>query len=342
VKLAFTRDAEALTAALMRDFPRRDLVDPVPVTFSLAQLQSVADRISADSRDLEARGIKLTTWSPDVKGNRVEVGIEDLTPADAELLKARYGAVMLTVVEQRRPRTTDFGCLSRFACTPVMRGGLDLYDAAHECTSGFEATKSGRSVLLTAGHCFSLQAVFHSEIQIGFVEQNGFVDNGDNDAEVISQADTTTPFAPWKPSNWLYVSGASQFSPDYNVTYSITAVKPKFGEVNGEYICATGITNNLQCDEVRAVNIPININDNGTIIHLTGQNKTGLCGLPGDSGGPLFNVGIGYGMHSASNFFNTEGGPACYGQGTAERYTTYSPLAEAEADFGVVVRRATP
>lgn len=104
VKLAFIRDAEELTAALLRHFPRPDLVDALSVTFSLAQLQSAAERISADSRDLEARGIKLATWFPDLKGNRVHVGVEDLTPADAELIKARYGAAMLVVVEQSRLR----------------------------------------------------------------------------------------------------------------------------------------------------------------------------------------------------------------------------------------------
>jgi hypothetical protein len=106
VKLAFARDAEALTAGLVRNFPRPDLVDPVPVTYSLAQLQSVADRISTNSSDLEGKGVNLTTWAPDLAANRVEVGVEDLTPAQEELLNARYGAGMLVVVEQRRPRLT--------------------------------------------------------------------------------------------------------------------------------------------------------------------------------------------------------------------------------------------
>jgi hypothetical protein len=79
------------------------------VSFSLAQLQSVAERISADSRDLEARGIKLATWFPDLEGNRVHVGVEDLTPADADFLKTRYGAAFLSVVEQRRLQLTSDG-----------------------------------------------------------------------------------------------------------------------------------------------------------------------------------------------------------------------------------------
>lgn len=43
-------------------------------------------------------------WGPDPVANRVEVGVEDLSPDQEELLNTRYGAAMLMVVERSLPR----------------------------------------------------------------------------------------------------------------------------------------------------------------------------------------------------------------------------------------------
>jgi len=107
IKLAFTRDAEAHRGQLVRNFPRPELVDAVTVQFSLAALQAVADRITADSADLVRQGANLSTWGVDPTTNRVQVGIEHPTSGVIENLQRRYGAEILDIVDQPLPRTVS-------------------------------------------------------------------------------------------------------------------------------------------------------------------------------------------------------------------------------------------
>lgn len=156
VKLAFTRDAEALRGQLVRTFPRPALVDAVTVRFPFAKLRAVADRITAESAELVRQGANLSTWGVNPTTNRVRVGIDHPTPAVIENLQRRYGSEMLDIVDQPLPRS--IACVNRQSCTPEMRGGVEITDGSGICTSGFEATRSGVSVLLTAGHCFPLNS----------------------------------------------------------------------------------------------------------------------------------------------------------------------------------------
>ena len=105
VKLAFTRDAQALRVRVARNFPRPDLVDAVTVKFSFAELQGVADRITADADELARRGATLSTWGVNPTTNRVEIGIEQAAPDVIEEIHRRYGADILDIVDQPRPRT---------------------------------------------------------------------------------------------------------------------------------------------------------------------------------------------------------------------------------------------
>jgi Alpha-lytic protease prodomain len=107
VKLAFTRDAEAHRDQVVRDFPRPELVDAVTVKFSLAELQAVADRITAESEELVRQGANLSTWGVDPTANRVRVGIEQPTPAVIENLQRRYGSEILDIVNQPLPRAVS-------------------------------------------------------------------------------------------------------------------------------------------------------------------------------------------------------------------------------------------
>jgi hypothetical protein len=109
VKLTFIRDAEALRDRLMRNFPRPELVDAVTVKFSSGQLQAVANRISADVGDLARQGVKLSTWGVNPPTNRVEVGIEQPTPAIIESLQERYGAEFLDIIDRPRGQTVAAG-----------------------------------------------------------------------------------------------------------------------------------------------------------------------------------------------------------------------------------------
>jgi hypothetical protein len=109
VKLAFTRDAETLRGRLVENFSRPDLVDAVTVRFSIAQLQAVADRITADSAELARQGVTLSTWGVSPTTNRVRVGVDHPTPAIVENLQRRYGTEILDIIDQPRPRAVVGG-----------------------------------------------------------------------------------------------------------------------------------------------------------------------------------------------------------------------------------------
>ena len=76
---------------------------PVRVTSgirnSLATLEDVRDRITARARDLVAQGVSLTEWGPDIRANRVRIGVHGLTPAIAAALEREFGADRILVVE---------------------------------------------------------------------------------------------------------------------------------------------------------------------------------------------------------------------------------------------------
>lgn len=110
----------------------------------------------------------------------------------------------------------------------------------------------------------------------------------------------------------------------------------------GHPICRTGITSGVQCGQVTIVTYVQAINSDGNTVSLSGQNRASTCALPGDSGGPYIFNGVGFGMNSAAMYYVDAGGrPYCPPEGP-DRYSTYSPLAETESDFGVQVRRSMP
>jgi hypothetical protein len=103
IKLAFTRDAEAHRGQLVRNFPHPELVDAVTVKFPVAQLQAVADHITADSADLVRQGANLSSWGTDPTTNRVRVGVDHPTPAIVDNLENRYGSEILDIVRSAAP-----------------------------------------------------------------------------------------------------------------------------------------------------------------------------------------------------------------------------------------------
>ncbi|MGH2530499.1 MAG: hypothetical protein ACRDH0_14360 [Actinomycetota bacterium] len=105
LKLGFTRDADALRSEVVAGFPRPDLVDSVTVLFSVAELQAIVDRITADSAELIGQGINLASWGVDDAMNRVHVAVDGLSASGLESLHSRYGAKALSVVDRPLTRT---------------------------------------------------------------------------------------------------------------------------------------------------------------------------------------------------------------------------------------------
>jgi hypothetical protein len=210
-----------------------------------------------------------------------------------------------------------------------MRGGVLITDGIFTCSSGFEATRNGRTVLLTAGHCFALnRPVVHGAVAIGAVQQRDYTNLGNQDAAQLSQTQGALTALPWQRSNWIYRN-------ESNRAWAITARAGLHSEQVGDPICRTGITTAEQCQEVTAVNITVQATG-GPLI--AGQVRTNVCALPGDSGGPFYNNRTGHGLTSTARFTTDgQGRRACYPKGDANRTSTFSPLRQAELDFGLTV-----
>lgn len=346
-----------LAEEFRRQFRRPELLEFVPAQYTLTELRdvekSVGDRVEA--------GFDVSAWYVDVVANRVTIEIPPGDTATADALADEYGAAVRIVFAEPavhpvgEAQTTDeseeiptdtvvndtsaqaTSCNSRQDCGPQMRGGVLISNGTHLCTSGFEGRISTRSVLLTAGHCFAVNdAIIHGAVAVGQVQQRQFRNLGNNDGAQLSQTQGLFPTVPWQPSNWMYRDNNTK-------TYAITSVAPLFSEQVGDYICRSGIKSGRQCGNIMTVNYNQTINTDEGTVQLAGQVRASFCSLPGDSGGPVYNSGRGHGMNSSARFrYDSQGRPACYPVGDANRWSTFSPLRRSIEAFNVVVRTTAP
>jgi hypothetical protein len=90
--VAFTADLDSHREAMLRLYPRPDVVRVHRAEYTKAELEEIADRISEDVDELAARGIKWMSVGPDDEANRVEV---DVVGPDAQagqaVLRELYG-----------------------------------------------------------------------------------------------------------------------------------------------------------------------------------------------------------------------------------------------------------
>jgi hypothetical protein len=94
VHVAFARDADHHAAALAARLPEDDRpwVDVVPVARTERELEAVMDRLDRDHDELEALGIRMDAFGPDVVENVVVVdALVDHPDRARRLLAERYG-----------------------------------------------------------------------------------------------------------------------------------------------------------------------------------------------------------------------------------------------------------
>jgi hypothetical protein len=332
VVVMFTKNAQGSMESVSTDFPQPDLLKSQVAQYTLGQLESVQEQMVAISETLQEQGVEFVTIGIDVPSNRVAVEVSEPTLAQRELIEAVAEAVTV----RDAPALELTVCSSRQACAPELRGGIEITNTAFRCSSGFEATRAGQSVLVTAGHCFRQggNTVLHSGVIIGNVSGRAYNHLGDNDALWMTQGSGIASY--WQPSNWIYATNTT-------TEYSITRVNGKFTETVGDPVCRTGITTARVCGKVTAVNVLVYVQETDSVWRIAGQNKADMCALPGDSGGPVYYAGRGYGLTSTSRFTTDgQGQFACYPVGNSNRVMTYPPLAEVQSDLGVKVRTSAP
>ena len=242
------------------------------VRHSLAQLNDAKGQL-----DLAlAQGAKVPKgvhgWYVDLPSNTVVVAIGRGQQAAGVNFVARSGADARTVrfvVEDEAPtlRATLKGGLG------YLRNPGDGY--LYACSIGFNATRSGSPVFISAGHCGDAGEKVYLEgspqwtlgPQIGTFGASSFPNPGQtgNDWSYVNVASVNTLTAT------VYGWGSG----DVTVHGSTSAAV-------GAAVCRSGRTTGWQCGTIEAKNQTVNYSSGETILNLT---RTTACSEGGDSGG---------------------------------------------------------
>lgn len=261
------------------------------VSYSTAALNSIHAELD------QLAGIPNTSWGVDPSSNQVSIDLHDgVSPegrARIEAVAAQHGnAVRLEKVQGKLEDTAY-----------EMRGGIGITSSGKICTAGFNVQNSaGSKFLLTAGHCvvggYTSWNRYNGNIPLGVVTSS--VNEGRDYAIIDYTNSNVTPYG-------TVMYGGT----DFQITASRYAT-------DGESVKRTG-TNSK--DLVGAVLEPSATVTSASGITRYNMIKTSLCGMGGDSGGPLWTSTTALGLLSTTSDLD---GP-CNSDVSDER-TYYQPV----------------
>jgi len=223
---------------------------PKLVTRSSASLERVRAAL-----DAAGRAPAGSSWGVDVVTNKVLVNVPAGRGA-AFLAKARsFGAAVRV---QRGPAVQ----------TQAFYGGQAILHNGSRCSAGFiTRSGSGRTYVLTAGHCANLGGTWttSSGQTIGPVAASSFPGNDFGAIRVSNPAALDPRGGVLDRGAFRDITGASRVPVNSNA-------------------CKTGSTTGTTCGIVQAYNVTVRYAE-GTVYGLT---RTNICTQPGDSGGAMF------------------------------------------------------
>jgi hypothetical protein len=312
LRVRVTADGADAREFVTKEARRRGIADSVEfltATHPMSDLLALRDRVTADHSWLRNQGIQVSEWGPDDLNNAVRVGVVDLTPEKAALLRARYGDdinVFSASEFHRASRTTD---------SAPWYGGDKIrseHYSSPNCSEGFGVLKGGKEYMLTAGHCSTPQGssnkFYQDQTGIGSTAYMAFSNGGSTDAQLIP-ADMT-------PYTW----GSTAVHP--NATWSSTSTN--------QSVCVNGAFHGQTCSTtVIATNQCIDFGDGITTCKLAETYRGDvllLDGLGGDSGGPVFSY------YSDGNRLNLKG--IIIGGSSDDHTAVFSPITVIDSVLG--------
>ena len=223
---------------------------PRPVGRSMARLERV--RAALDAAGTAPTG---ASWGVDLATNAVLVSVP-----------AGTGAAFVA-------RARSFGAAVRVERVPAVQtqafyGGQAILRSGSRCSAGFNARSgSGRTYVLTAGHCTNLGGTWRTSSgqTIGPVAASSFPGNDYGAIRISSPAALDPRGGVLHNGAFRDITGASRVPV-------------------GSSACKTGSTTGTTCGTVQAYNVTVNYAQ-GTVFGLT---RTNICTQPGDSGGALY------------------------------------------------------
>ena len=262
---------------------------------SLASLDIVQRRILAAAPAMRAAGVKIVEFGPDIATSREQVGVQDLTGAQAQTLTDRFGAGMLKLVNLTANQV-PVPTIGRATDVAPWNAGDYIGNQDHSagCSSGFGVSFGSGRVQgnFTAGHCFaSGTGVYNYAVAEGHGSNTrmGFISNrdtksGGTDTEILETAYHGGSSA----VVWTGIPSSTTRSVVSN--WSTNPVGDQIcnsGAYSGR-VCGATITNNNTCIYVDGVY-------KCHLIHAV-NSAHAIANETGDSGGPVFRY-IGSGLY---------------------------------------------
>ncbi|WP_020659821.1 S1 family peptidase [Amycolatopsis benzoatilytica] len=163
----------------------------------------------------------------------------------------------------------------------AVHGGDAMYTVSpgpgrepYYCSAGFAILVNGVRYLLTAGHC---------------------TEHGLDWKDVGPNADTHFPLTDYGRVRYSAGSGHTQVDLyDGRTQRILRAGTPRVGQL----VCKSGMTTKKTCGKVLGLDQTVNYGDGKQVV---GAIATDIPVGSGDSGGPLFFAGVGYGVLSGGN-----------------------------------------
>lgn len=196
------------------------------------------------------------------------------------------------VIREGSKTFSQYGCDYPY-CDNPLRGAVKMFGSSSYCSAGFLAQSKVDSVkyVITAGHCipghgsiWSTKNTALDVLALGPV-WTWYTDTYIGDMAIIRISDSTF----WGPTGHIAIPIGPFVSP--NNWYYIKADKRS---VVGMRICETGAASRMTtCGEVDELGLTANV---GGLTMTNLGYAEGVCGKPGDSGGPMFASHNAYGI----------------------------------------------
>jgi streptogrisin D len=234
-----------------------------------------------------------TSWATDYKSNQVVVTYDKtLTARELARLKKTVGSLGSVARLEKTAGTLR----------PTINGGDALFAASNRCSLGFNVRSGDTYYLLTAGHCGNLSTDWFADSSHGTVigVRTG-TSFPTNDYAIVRYTNTS-------------VSHPGSVG-DQDI---VSAATPSIGQT----VTRRGSTTGVRTGTVTALNATVNYSQG----RVYGLIRTNVCAEPGDSGGPLYQGSVAYGLTSGGNGDCSTGGT-----------TYFQPVTEALSVYGVQV-----
>lgn len=227
-------------------------------------------------------------------------------PIDIKLSTTKRSALVATA------KSCAFLYGGQLYCDPALRGGVVIGSTYDQCTAGFlvKSLSDSKPYLLTAGHClygdggtqWSTHFSDGSLHGIGYRHSWtwGSATGGSGDYGIIGI--DNVPGWGLTNNSYIWVGPSAGGTTTQNSFYSITGVGTS---ARGMVICTTGGMQfpngyHTDCGTVTNLNVGTTEIVGGVSSVVTGLGAANTCnGVDGNSGGPYFKNGLGYGILSS-------------------------------------------